>query len=203
MTGARRLAERGESSIEPAERGALAEALQGAYGSPRRFARCGERRGGGAARTQRRRQDDMLLHDRRTRRGRRRANPARRRKPFTSCDPSTRAPGTVVSAAGGVDLPQAHRRRERACHPGAADLDPDTLSNRLDALLEDLSISHLADAPAVSLSGGERRRCEIARALATRPGSSSSTSRSPVSTRSPCWTSSASSGSSRSAASAC
>ena len=49
------------------------------------------------------------------------------------------------------------------------DLDPDTLANRLDALLEDLSISHLADAPAVSLSGGERRRCEIARALATRP----------------------------------
>lgn len=49
------------------------------------------------------------------------------------------------------------------------DLDADRLSNRLDALLEDLSISHLADAPAVSLSGGERRRCEIARALATRP----------------------------------
>jgi len=49
------------------------------------------------------------------------------------------------------------------------DLDPDTLSNRLDALLEDLTISHLADAPAVSLSGGERRRVEIARALATRP----------------------------------
>ena len=49
------------------------------------------------------------------------------------------------------------------------DLDADALSNRLDALLEDLSISHLADAPAVSLSGGERRRVEIARALATRP----------------------------------
>ena len=49
------------------------------------------------------------------------------------------------------------------------DLDPDVLSNRLDALLEDLSISHLADAPAMSLSGGERRRVEIARALATRP----------------------------------
>ena len=49
------------------------------------------------------------------------------------------------------------------------DLDADALSNRLDALLEDLSISHLADAPALSLSGGERRRVEIARALATRP----------------------------------
>jgi lipopolysaccharide export system ATP-binding protein len=49
------------------------------------------------------------------------------------------------------------------------DLDADTLSNRLDALLEDLTISHLADAPAISLSGGERRRVEIARALATRP----------------------------------
>ncbi len=49
------------------------------------------------------------------------------------------------------------------------DLDADALANRLDALLEDLSISHLADAPAVSLSGGERRRVEIARALATRP----------------------------------
>src|SRR5205823_1019191 len=49
------------------------------------------------------------------------------------------------------------------------DLDEDTLSNRLDALLEDLSISHLAEAQAVSLSGGERRRVEIARALATNP----------------------------------
>jgi lipopolysaccharide export system ATP-binding protein len=49
------------------------------------------------------------------------------------------------------------------------DIEADALSNRLDALLEDLSIAHLADAPAMSLSGGERRRVEIARALATRP----------------------------------
>jgi lipopolysaccharide export system ATP-binding protein len=48
-------------------------------------------------------------------------------------------------------------------------IDTDEIANRLDALLEDLSISHLRDAASVSLSGGERRRVEIARALATRP----------------------------------
>ena len=36
-------------------------------------------------------------------------------------------------------------------------------------LLEELHIGHLRDAPAVSLSGGERRRVEIARALASEP----------------------------------
>jgi len=36
-------------------------------------------------------------------------------------------------------------------------------------LLEELRIEHLRDAPAISLSGGERRRAEIARALASEP----------------------------------
>ncbi|WP_457940944.1 LPS export ABC transporter ATP-binding protein [Mesorhizobium sp. 10J20-29] len=39
----------------------------------------------------------------------------------------------------------------------------------LDALLEEFHISHLRAAPSLSLSGGERRRLEIARALASRP----------------------------------
>lgn len=39
----------------------------------------------------------------------------------------------------------------------------------VDSLLAELHIEHLRDAPAVALSGGERRRVEIARALATRP----------------------------------
>jgi lipopolysaccharide export system ATP-binding protein len=40
---------------------------------------------------------------------------------------------------------------------------------RLDELLHELNIAHLADARAYSLSGGERRRTEIARSLATSP----------------------------------
>lgn len=39
----------------------------------------------------------------------------------------------------------------------------------LEELLEEFSIDHLRKTPALALSGGERRRCEIARALAARP----------------------------------
>ncbi|WP_338663255.1 LPS export ABC transporter ATP-binding protein [Pararoseomonas sp. SCSIO 73927] len=39
----------------------------------------------------------------------------------------------------------------------------------LDSLLAEFGIAHLRRAPALALSGGERRRCEIARALATHP----------------------------------
>jgi lipopolysaccharide export system ATP-binding protein len=43
------------------------------------------------------------------------------------------------------------------------------IGNRLDALLSELQIEKLRDNQAMSLSGGERRRVEIARALATSP----------------------------------
>ncbi len=47
--------------------------------------------------------------------------------------------------------------------------DEDTKQRHLDGLLHDLHISHLRNNSAISLSGGERRRVEIARALASQP----------------------------------
>jgi lipopolysaccharide export system ATP-binding protein len=40
---------------------------------------------------------------------------------------------------------------------------------RLEQLLGEFHLEHLRDSPAMALSGGERRRCEIARALAANP----------------------------------
>ena len=48
-------------------------------------------------------------------------------------------------------------------------LDADDVETRLEELLQELHITHLTDSPAMSLSGGERRRVEIARALASNP----------------------------------
>jgi len=43
------------------------------------------------------------------------------------------------------------------------------IEKRLTGLLQDLRVEHLRQTPALALSGGERRRVEIARALATQP----------------------------------
>ena len=47
--------------------------------------------------------------------------------------------------------------------------DRDAREAMLDELLAEFSISHLRRTPALALSGGERRRVEIARALASQP----------------------------------
>lgn len=50
-------------------------------------------------------------------------------------------------------------------------LEPDAAqrAQRLDALLEQFDIAYVRDTPAMRLSGGERRRCEVARAMAQTP----------------------------------
>ena len=53
--------------------------------------------------------------------------------------------------------------------PEGRPLGREEIETRLTALLEDLRVDHLRDSPAPALSGGERRRVEIARALATQP----------------------------------
>ena len=50
-----------------------------------------------------------------------------------------------------------------------AHADPHTRRERLEELLSEFSIEHLRRAPALALSGGERRRVEIARCLAAEP----------------------------------
>jgi lipopolysaccharide export system ATP-binding protein len=56
-------------------------------------------------------------------------------------------------------------QRDKDGHP----LGDDEIEKRLTSLLQELRVEHLRASPSVALSGGERRRVEIARALATNP----------------------------------
>ncbi len=56
-------------------------------------------------------------------------------------------------------------QRDAAGNP----LTDDVIEERLTSLLVDLRVDHLRESSALALSGGERRRVEIARALATQP----------------------------------
>ena len=57
----------------------------------------------------------------------------------------------------------------RAILQSLPDLSAEQIEAETDELLRELHISHIRDSLGASLSGGERRRVEIARALATRP----------------------------------
>ncbi len=56
-----------------------------------------------------------------------------------------------------------------ACVLELVEPDKDTRVAELDRLLDEFGLTRLRESPAMALSGGERRRCEIARALAAKP----------------------------------
>src|SRR5689334_12373941 len=89
----------------------------------------------------------------------------------------TRQPMHTRARLGGGYLPQepsVFRRLSVADNVMAiletrGDLDGKGRDEELDRLLNDFHITHIRDSEGLALSGGERRRVEIARALAARP----------------------------------
>ena len=71
--------------------------------------------------------------------------------------------------AGSLDFPGTYGRAEHHGGAGAGGAQPQARKEQLDSLLEEFNITRLSKSPSLALSGGERRRCEIARALASRP----------------------------------
>jgi lipopolysaccharide export system ATP-binding protein len=56
-----------------------------------------------------------------------------------------------------------------ACVLELSEPDPEVRARELERLLDEFGLTRLRTSPAMALSGGERRRCEIARALAATP----------------------------------
>jgi lipopolysaccharide export system ATP-binding protein len=120
-------------------------------------------------------QDDELLHDRRP-------GPRRRRRDHDRGRRVERCRSTSARASGLSYLPQEpsifrklnveqniRAVLELQVGPDGRALKKPAIDEMLEALLRDLSIEKLRTSPAPALSGGERRRVEIARALATQP----------------------------------
>ena len=124
----------------------------------------------GPARAQRRRQDHHLLHDRgpgRARRGPGAARRARRhRRPDVQSGPARASATCRRSRRSSAASPSS-----RTCWPSSRRCRSQRRSGapRLAALLGELGLTHLAKSPAYTLSGGERRRAEITRALVMSP----------------------------------
>ena len=147
------------------------QVLQEAPGGAQRLALGAARRGGGAARAERRRQDHHLLHDRGP-------GAARHRRASAWTAPTSPACRCIAAARLGIGyLPQeasvfrglnVEQNIIRDAGSGRAGR-ADRREPMLDELLAEFGIGHLRRTPALALSGGERRRVEIARALATQP----------------------------------
>ena len=81
-----------------------------------------------------------------------------------------RAPRHRLPAAGSVDLPPPERVRQPDGGAGDSPRPHQRTTRRpRKELMEEFHISHLRDSLGQALSGGERRRVEIARALAANP----------------------------------
>src|SRR2546429_692852 len=74
-----------------------------------------------------------------------------------------------MKAANGSFLRSERLRKRYKSRTVVQDVAADAAEARLAELLKALNIAHLRKHAALSLSGGERRRLEIARALATKP----------------------------------
>ena len=108
---------------------------------------------------------------------------ARRRGYHRACPcTSGRAWGSAICRRS-LGVPQADGGRESAGHSRNRRARSGAAAQRKDHLLEEFGLDHIARSYGYSLSGGERRRVEIARALISNRVSFCSMSRLPVSTR--------------------
>ncbi|MBL6431292.1 MAG: LPS export ABC transporter ATP-binding protein [Alphaproteobacteria bacterium] len=114
-------------------------------------------------------QDDLLLHDHRADPARPRHDPARRLRHHPLADVSRARLGIgylpqEASIFRGLSVEDNIRAVLEVVEP-----DRRQRAEDLESLLDEFGVTHLRKSPAIALSGGERRRVEIARALASRP----------------------------------